>query len=88
MAFRHDPSPNPQLGEEDTRLEDYLNDKIQTRADLASLATLMETVELQKKQLEEQVGSRYSLIVACASELMICTASRCQSKIRTVERGL
>ena len=56
-AFRHDHISDVSLGEEDTRLEDYLNDKIQTRADLASLASLMENVELQKKQLEDQVGS-------------------------------
>lgn len=57
LPFRHDPKSDAQLGEVDTRLEDYLNDKIQTPADLASLASLMENVELQKKQLEEQVGS-------------------------------
>lgn len=56
MAFRNDHISDVSLGEEDTRLEDYLNDKIQTRADLASLASLMENVELQKKQLEDQVG--------------------------------
>lgn len=55
MAFRHDPKADAELEEVDTRLEDYLNDKIQTRADLASLASLMENVELQKKQLEDQV---------------------------------
>jgi len=88
VAFRHDPNADAQLGEEDTRLEDYLNDKIQTRADLASLASLIQTVELQKKQLEEQVGSRNSLRVACVSELIICIASRCQSQIGTVKTGL
>jgi hypothetical protein len=55
VAFRHDPKADAELEEVDTRLEDYLNDKIQTRADLASLASLMENVELQKKQLEDQV---------------------------------
>lgn len=59
MALLHDPISDISLEEGDTRLEDYLNDKIQTRADLASLATLLENVELQKKQLEEQVSSHY-----------------------------
>jgi RAD50-interacting protein 1 len=56
-TFRHDSKSNIPLREGGTRLEDYLNDKIQTRADLASLASLMENVELQKKQLEDQVSS-------------------------------
>jgi hypothetical protein len=59
VALLHDPMSDISLEEGDTRLEDYLNDKIQTRADLASLATLMENVELQKKQLEDQVSSHY-----------------------------
>ncbi|KAF4630599.1 hypothetical protein G7Y89_g7538 [Cudoniella acicularis] len=37
------------------RLEDYLNDKIQTAADLGGLASLIVNVEIQKKQLEEQL---------------------------------
>jgi type IV pilus biogenesis protein CpaD/CtpE len=56
VAILLDPQTDIPLGEGDIRLEDYLNDKIQTRADLANLASLMKNIELQKKQLEEQVG--------------------------------
>ena len=67
VAFHHDPIPDVSLGEGDTRLEDYLNDKIQTRADLASLASLMENVEFQKKQLEGQVSFH------CCGLIFLCT---------------
>lgn len=59
LSFAHDPKADGSHGEADVRLEDYLNDKIQTRADLASLASLMANVELQKKQLEDQVSFSY-----------------------------
>lgn len=59
VAFRNDFKADGELEEVTARLEDYLNDKIQTRADLASLASLMENVELQKRQLEDQVCYRY-----------------------------
>lgn len=52
---------NPQmdipLGERDIRVEDYLNDKIQTAADLGDISSLLASVELQKTQLESQVQS-------------------------------
>ncbi|KAH8819510.1 TIP-1 family-domain-containing protein [Xylogone sp. PMI_703] len=41
--------------ERDIRLEDYINDKIQTAADLGNLASLIYNVEIQKKQLEDQL---------------------------------
>lgn len=47
-------NPRPAV-EKDIRLEDYINDKIQTTADLGNLASLISNVEIQKKQLEEQV---------------------------------
>lgn len=46
---------NPEL-EKDVRLEDYLNDKIQTSTDFGNLKSLIANVDLQKKQLEKQVG--------------------------------
>lgn len=49
------PSADVPLGEADIRLEDYLNDKLQTVADLGSLPSLIASVEVQKRQLEEQV---------------------------------
>ena len=60
VEFLHESMSDLSLDEEEARLEDYVNDKIQTRADLASLATLMEKVELQKKQLDDQVSHHYS----------------------------
>jgi len=46
---------NPTL-EKDVRLEDYLNDKIQTSTDFSNLKSLLANIDLQKKQLEKQVG--------------------------------
>lgn len=50
---------NPQtdipLGERDIRVEDFLNDKIQTAADLGDISSLLASVELQKTQLESQL---------------------------------
>ena len=42
--------------EQETRLEDYLNDKFQTSADFGTLSSLMASVETQKLQLEAQAG--------------------------------
>jgi hypothetical protein len=41
-----DPKRDVPRGERDIRLEDYLNDKIQTMADLANLSKIIETVEI------------------------------------------
>lgn len=46
---------NPRL-ENDIRLEDYLNDKIQTSSDFGNLDSLIANVEGQKRVLEDQVG--------------------------------
>jgi hypothetical protein len=51
-----DPKRDVPRGERDIRLEDYLNDKIQTMADLANLSKIIETVEIQKQQLDQQVS--------------------------------
>lgn len=42
--------------DQDMRLDDYLNDKIQTTSDFKGLASLLASVEGQRKDLEEQVG--------------------------------
>jgi hypothetical protein len=57
VAVLLDPRTDIPIGERDIRLEDYLNDKVQARADLNNLSTLLENVEVQKQQLEEQVSS-------------------------------
>ena len=39
------------------RVDDYLNDKLQTTADLANIDTLLEDVRKQQRLLEQQVCS-------------------------------
>jgi len=45
-------------GERDIRLDDYLNDKLQTPADFSNLDSLLASVEIQRVQLQDQVGLR------------------------------
>jgi RAD50-interacting protein 1 len=56
IAVLLDPKKDIPLGERDIRLDDYLNDKLQTVSDFGSLATLIASVEDQKRLLEEQVS--------------------------------
>lgn len=56
LAVLLDPKTDIPLGERDIRVEDYLNDKIQTATDLDSLESLIANVEAQKRQLENQVS--------------------------------
>ncbi|KAL8849798.1 MAG: hypothetical protein Q9221_005214 [Calogaya cf. arnoldii] len=44
-----------QLSLRDTRVEDYLNDKLQTTADLEGLDTLLENVQTQQELLKQQL---------------------------------
>jgi hypothetical protein len=60
VAVLLNPQKDIPLGERDIRVEDYLNDKIQTAADLGDISSLLASVELQKKQLETQVLNLYS----------------------------
>ena len=41
--------------EHDVRIEDYLDDKLQTGADLENIDTLLENVIKQQKLLQQQV---------------------------------
>ena len=41
--------------ERDIRVEDYLNDKLQTTTDLANIDTLLEDVKAQQTLLQQQV---------------------------------
>jgi hypothetical protein len=58
LAVLLDPNTDIPLGERDIRVEDYLNDKIQTATDLESLESLIASVEAQKQQLEDQVSNK------------------------------
>ncbi len=44
------------MGEPDIRLEDYLDDKLQSTADLENIDALLANVELQHSQLQAQLG--------------------------------
>lgn len=57
MVVLDDPNVEIPVGERSIRVEDYLNDKIQIAADLGSLSSLLDNVELKKKQLDDQVSS-------------------------------
>lgn len=46
--------------ERDVRVEDYLNDKLQTFADLENLDALLETIKEQQTLLRQQVGLQCS----------------------------
>lgn len=44
----------------DIRVQDYLNDKFQTLADLNTLDNLLESVQTQQNQLRAQVTSHFN----------------------------
>ena len=46
--------------ERDVRVEDYLNDKLQNRTDLANINSLLEDVKAQQVLLQHQVSPRRS----------------------------
>ncbi|RDW63962.1 hypothetical protein BP5796_10464 [Coleophoma crateriformis] len=50
--------------ERDIRLEDYLNDKLQTALDFENLDSLIQNVEIQKTQLQEQLRDATSRLAA------------------------
>jgi len=59
IAVLLDPKTDIPLGERDIRLEDFLNDKLQTSADFENLDSLLANVAIQKEQLDKQVGFHY-----------------------------
>jgi hypothetical protein len=55
LAYLINPKEDIPAAERDIRLEDWLNDKLQTTADLDDLAKLIAIVDDQKTQLDRQV---------------------------------
>ena len=55
--FAHQPEifERSQKEEQDIRVQDYLNDKLQDTADLAGIDTLLEDVRKQQALLKQQV---------------------------------
>lgn len=49
--------------ERGARVEDFLNDKLQTNADLATIDNLLEGVKKQQVLLEQQVSCHYNIRV-------------------------
>ncbi|KAF7943217.1 hypothetical protein EAE96_011152 [Botrytis aclada] len=54
-AYLCNPVDDIPVGERNIRVEDWLNDKIQTTADMTDLSSLLENVEAKKRQLEDQL---------------------------------
>lgn len=61
------------IGERDIRVDDYVNDKLQTDSDFANLDTLIASVETQRIQLQDQVGlcSYWSAIIICVQPELV-----------------
>jgi hypothetical protein len=77
VAVLQDPRDIP-VGERDIRVEDYLNDKIQTAADLKDLEALIAKVEEQKRILQTQVGCIHIFVdveLTPASSYKMCEQS-------------
>lgn len=55
-AYLCNPVDDIPVGERNIRVEDWLNDKVQTTADMTDLSSLLENVEAKQRQLEEQVS--------------------------------
>ena len=51
-----------QLSSRATRVEDYLNDKLQTTADLEGLDILLENVQTQQELLKQQVAHGFPIL--------------------------
>ncbi|KAG9231031.1 RINT-1 family protein-like protein [Amylocarpus encephaloides] len=57
-----DPAPDIPRGDMEVRLDDWVNDKFQTRSDFGNLSSLVANVETQKAQLEDQLrDARFKL---------------------------
>lgn len=67
---RKDPQANgnsSEFEEDNIRIDDYINDKLQTWADFAQLDSLIASVETQRVQLNHQVRINYYRFVSASS---------------------
>lgn len=65
--------------EDDIRLDDYLNDKLQTAADFQNLDNLIASVESQRALLQSQVCLFRITMATCANSLSFKMLNRKQS---------
>ena len=60
IAVLLNPENDCTIGERDIRVEDYLNDKLQTASDLIDIPGLLASVEAQRLQVEAQVRTHHN----------------------------
>ncbi|APA14121.1 hypothetical protein sscle_12g088910 [Sclerotinia sclerotiorum 1980 UF-70] len=84
-AYLCNPNVDIPLGERNMRVEDWLNDKIQTTADMNSLSSLLENVNAKQKQLEEQLRDATTKLAEAKSAAANHTSSLVQ-KTQAFER--
>ena len=72
LADRH----SIDIGERDIRVDDYLNDKLQTASDFANLDSLIANVETQRIQLQDQVGG----LILCVPAWILQAEKNCSNQ--------
>lgn len=65
----------------DARVQDYLDDKLQSAADLESLDSLLDTVREQQELLKKQVGGLVECSISCRG-ITLCPVGRCTTRAR------
>ena len=85
IAHQPDPFRHSQKEEQESRVDDYLNDKLQDTADLASIDTLLEDVRGQQALLKQQV--LFPLPFGNPL-LIICIVARCTAYVEQYVRSI
>ncbi|CZT42701.1 related to Rad50-interacting protein 1 [Rhynchosporium secalis] len=86
VAVLLNPRKDIPSGETDIRVEDYLNDKIQTATDLGNISSLLASVQLQQKQLQTQLQDAKSELNQ-ARETSLNRGTRMLEQTQAFERG-
>lgn len=84
----HGTSSSLSKTDEAMRLDDYLNDKIQTTSDLRGLASLIANVEDQRKSLEEQVSLEPTSCVFLVLMILSCSFNKHELRYNKLEMHL